>query len=89
MSYCFQRYIFIFYLKVFQGEWKDTSGTHVMFEEGDCLRTDPLFSETPEKQMYYTCKTDKMLHMSRIFVNPKENQSDVPIEVESNVEDKV
>lgn len=72
--------------QVFQGEWKNTLGTHVMFEEGDCIRSDPLFSEPPEKQMYYASKTDKILHMSRIFVNSKKNGNDIPRDTESNVD---
>ncbi|CAH1401928.1 unnamed protein product [Nezara viridula] len=66
--------------QVYQGEWRDTVGTHLFFEEVEENKqnTDPLFSENPEKTMSFRFKTDKLLHMSRIFLKPnveKETES--------------
>lgn len=60
------------YLKVFQGEWRDTVGTHLFFEEieENKQNPDPLFSENPDKTLSFCFKTDKLLHMSRIFLKP-------------------
>ncbi|XP_014270698.1 general transcription factor 3C polypeptide 6 [Halyomorpha halys] len=66
--------------QVYQGEWRDTVGTHLFFEEVEenHQNPDPLFSENPEKTLSYRFKTDKLLHMSRIFLKPnaeKETES--------------
>ncbi|BES93800.1 general transcription factor IIIC, polypeptide 6, alpha [Nesidiocoris tenuis] len=60
--------------QVFQGEWKDSVGTQVMFEQDDKSPTaDPAFNESPPLSVKYACRTDKILRMSRIFVNSKKD----------------
>lgn len=63
--------------QIFQGKWSDTNGTHVFLEETNATpQYDRTFSEIPEIHMSYACKTDKVLHMERIFVKPKECNED-------------
>uniref|UniRef100_A0A0A9XDJ8 General transcription factor 3C polypeptide 6 n=1 Tax=Lygus hesperus TaxID=30085 RepID=A0A0A9XDJ8_LYGHE len=70
--------------QVFQGEWKDSLGTQVIFEQDETPpRADPLFSENPPTFMKYSCRTNKVLHMSRIFVNSK-NEADTSPGDEAN-----
>lgn len=62
--------------QVFHGEWRDTMGTHIFLEESKTSPVyDPIFSDSPDLHMQYACKTDKVLHMSRIFVNPKNEKN--------------
>ncbi|KAL1131546.1 hypothetical protein AAG570_011163 [Ranatra chinensis] len=57
---------------VFKGEWKDTTGTLIFFQEDDTEpKMDVLMTSPPSKMLKFTCKTNKLLHMSRIFVNLK------------------
>nr|XP_014275992.1 general transcription factor 3C polypeptide 6-like [Halyomorpha halys] len=62
--------------QVYQGEWRDTVGTHLFFEEvqGNNENPDPTCSENHETTLSYCFKTDKVLQMSEIFLKPREEK---------------
>lgn len=63
--------------QVFQGNWSDTIGTAVFFEENPSASSgDPVFTKNPPSTLNYHSKTQKSLVMSRIFVKPKEQDED-------------
>lgn len=64
--------------QVFEGNWNDTVGTAVFFEENPSASPgDPVFMKSPPLTLNYHSKTQKSLVMSRIFVRPKdENDTD-------------
>ncbi|KAK3920235.1 General transcription factor 3C polypeptide 6 [Frankliniella fusca] len=65
--------------QVFEGNWKDTVGTAVFFEEHPSTSSgDPVFTKNPSSTLHYHSKTQKALAMSRIFVKPKEEDADKP-----------
>ncbi|XP_033745979.1 general transcription factor 3C polypeptide 6-like [Pecten maximus] len=57
----------------FSGEYADTTGTNLIFTQGDAIDEEPShFHETadkPTKNLEYLCKVDKKLNMSRVFVS--------------------
>lgn len=63
--------------QVFEGNWNDTVGTAVFFEENPSASPgDPVFMKSPPITLNYHSKTQKALIMSRIFVKPKENNDE-------------
>lgn len=65
-------------LQVFEGNWADTVGTAVFFEEHPSASPgDPVFMKNPSSTLTYHSKTQKALIMSRIFVKPKGEAEDV------------
>ncbi|XP_034233631.1 uncharacterized protein LOC117640821 [Thrips palmi] len=63
--------------QVFEGNWSDTVGTAVFFEENPSASPgDPVFMKNPPVTLNYHSKTQKALVMSRIFVKPKEDNDE-------------
>ena len=64
---------FVVSKQVFAGSWKDTLGTAVFLENDPSAENgDPVFTKNPSTMLTYHSKTRKMLSMSRVFINPKE-----------------
>ncbi|XP_055695438.1 general transcription factor 3C polypeptide 6 [Lutzomyia longipalpis] len=72
--------------KFFKGEYEDTVGTHLFFEEDtDHKEQDPLYSRNPKKMYKYMNKTNKVLTMKRIFLESRDDENrvqeeEVPVE---------
>jgi len=63
---------------MFNGEYAQTMGTAVMFEEEEkrVKKSDPVFSKKPPRMLKYVCKTNKMLNMKRVFVSEKAKEGE-------------
>jgi len=63
---------------VFTGEYDQTIGTAVIFEEKDkkVKKIDPVFCKKPPRMLKYVCKTNKMLNMKRVFVSEKAKEGE-------------
>ncbi|XP_059610979.1 general transcription factor 3C polypeptide 6 [Phlebotomus argentipes] len=63
--------------KFFQGEYEDTVGTHLFFEEDPDHheQQDPLYSRNPRTMFKYVNKSNKALMMRRIFLESRESEN--------------
>ncbi|CAL4156312.1 unnamed protein product [Meganyctiphanes norvegica] len=63
---------------VFTGEYDQTIGTAVMFEEVDkkVKKSDPVFCKKPPTMLKYVCKTNKKLNMKRVFVSERAKEGE-------------
>ena len=67
---------------MFEGNWCDTVGTAVFFEEHESASPgDPVFMKNPPSTLKYHSKTQKGLVMSRIFIKPKNETDDIEEDV--------
>lgn len=59
--------------QTFAGEYRDTVGTALFFEEDPVPPGgDPVFTSIPEHNLHYVYKTRKALHMSRVFLRRRD-----------------
>lgn len=63
---------------MFTGEYAQTMGTAVMFEEEEkrVKKSDPVFCKKPPRMLKYVCKTNKKLNMKRVFVSEKAKEGE-------------
>lgn len=60
----------------FSGEYEDTIGTHIFFEEdAEHSAQDPLYSRNPKTMYKYMNKTNKVLKMRRIFLESRDDEN--------------
>lgn len=53
------------------GTFEEPLGTHMFFTEVEPQPSDNIFERVPERQFELLACTDKLLHMQRVFVEPK------------------
>lgn len=58
---------------MYGGSWRETIGSAVFFEETEPVPKRCYFSEKVQKPLKYFAKTQKALHMKRIFISEKES----------------
>lgn len=77
--------------QVFKGSLEPIMGTAVCFQESKCGTTDNRDDSAPRKTLSFISKTDKILVMKRVFLQPKnsstttqEGMSTVPSSAEAS-----